>query len=85
MSIGGSNSHLFGVYMAPGYPQTFVVHAPDGQKVCKFTMTLWEHPQVIGGWLVSVESTPDDAGRITTQIKNKNLYWTDGDGDEDEK
>jgi len=78
MSISGTNSRIFGVSLLRGHPERFVVRAPDGQEVCRFTMTLLEHPQVIGGWLLRVDSHPGDAGRVVAKVSNKNLYWTNG-------
>jgi hypothetical protein len=78
MSISGSSQRCFGVNLLEGHPERFVVHAPDGQEVCRFTMTLVEHPQVVGGWLLRVDSHPGDAGRVVPSVENKNLYWADG-------
>lgn len=81
MSISNSSRRYFGVHLLEGLPECFVVTAPDGQEVCRFTMTLLEHPQVVGGWLLRVDSRPGDAGRVVANASDKNLYWTDG-GDE---
>ena len=74
MSISRSSQRYFGVHLLEEHPENFVIHAPDGQEVCRFTMTLVPHPQVVGGWLLRVDSHPGDAGRVTASISNKNLY-----------
>lgn len=79
VSISPTKHGVFGVRPLPNHPEKFVVHAPDGQLVCEFTMTLVDHPQVIGAWLLRVDSRPGDAATVTTKVFDKNLYWSNED------
>jgi hypothetical protein len=83
MSILRTCTRAFGVSLLENHPEKFVVHAPDGQQVCKFTMTLVEHPQVIGAWLLRVDSHPGDAATMVTKAQGPNLYWSTSDGGND--
>jgi hypothetical protein len=77
MSISFANSRVFGVRPLRDKPERFVVYAPDGQRVCEFTLTLREHPQIIGAWLVNIESRPGDSARLNIKVENENLFWVE--------
>lgn len=59
-----------GIRLFTGIPEDLLVYAPDGTQACRLKLSIREHPQVIGGWLL--EATIDDPGpgtRVTVREK----------------
>jgi len=72
-----AETHTFGVGLLKGITETFYIRQTGSDEiVCKLRLTLREHPQVIGAWILDIEGNPGDGSDLTMRQSPRHVEYS---------